>query len=276
MAPKQKQKNKSRPKIALVSLTACEGCYVECLGLREKFIELKDFFEIVEFRLFEDDHFFTEQKLDAAFVEGSPITKENISNLKKLRKNTKVIIAMGSCAHIGGIYHLKNYYDKEKLMTHIYGENKKIDNFEVKPLSEYVKVDYSLPQCPVNAEEFLRFAYQISIGKKPTIVQNPVCYECVTKGYECLLQKGEICLGPITQGGCNAVCLKSKQACWGCRGLLEKPQIKNWLKVLKEKHKFSQKEINKVLQVFGIKDLVEAFIKRQDTDTDSTDIRKKD
>lgn len=242
-------------KFAFVSLTSCEGCYVELLGLRERFVELKDKIDIVEFRLFEDDYFFSEQKLDVVFVEGSPVTKENIINLKKIRSNAKHLVACGSCAHLGGIYHLKNYQDSQKIMEHIYSGDKKLDNPPIKPLAEYVKVDLNLPTCPIIKEEILRFIYSLVVGKVPKIKQNPVCFECMTNGYECLLQKGEICLGPIIQGGCNAICLKSKQACWGCRGLLKKPAIVNWKNAVKN-NGWNEKQINKVLEMFAIKEFI--------------------
>lgn len=250
MAPKKKLK------LALVSLTGCEGCYFEFLGLREKFIELHEIVDIVEFRLFEDDYYFSFQELDAAFVEGCPLTKKNILDLKKLRDCTKNVIACGSCAHIGGIYHLKNYSDKNKLYQSVYSNTKGIDNLEVKPLSSYVRVDHNLPQCPVNKDEMLRFIYSLIIGKEPKIIQNPVCYECLNNGYECLLKKGEICLGPITQAGCQAICLKSKQACWGCRGLLKNPALDNWFYELEKRRGYAKREIYKVLEVFGVKDLI--------------------
>jgi len=242
-------------KFAFVSLTSCEGCYVELIDMHKKFIELKDKIEIVEFRLFEDDHHSDTQKIDVAFVEGSPITQENIDNLKKIRKNAKYVVSCGSCAHIGGIYHMKNYYDRDKLMEHIYQGENGLDNPKILPISGYVKIDYHLPACPIIGEEMLEFIYAIVNGKMPVIHQNPVCYECTRNGYECLLKKGEICFGPITQGGCNAICVKSKQACWGCRGLLKKPQVKNWKQSLKDKG-HNDSRINEVMKVFGIKDLI--------------------
>jgi coenzyme F420-reducing hydrogenase gamma subunit len=242
-------------KIALISLTSCEGCYCELLGLRERFLALQDRVDFVEFRLVEDDHHFETENLDVVFIEGSPITQANIETLKRLRDVSKTLIACGACAHIGGIYHMKNYSDAEKTLKYVYAETTGIESETVKPISAYVTVDYALPTCPINREEMLRFIYSLVIGKGPQIHQNPVCYECASRGYECLLQKGEICLGPITQGGCGAICLKSKQTCFGCRGLLKKPQVKNWLNLLKGRG-VTQREINKILQVYGVKELV--------------------
>lgn len=239
--------------IGIFSLTCCEGCCFSILDLREKLLELNKKLEIKTFRLFEESYN-EKQKYDVAFVEGSPLTEENVETLKRLRENSRVLVALGSCAHIGGIYHMKQYQNKEKIFSHIYNNAKGIENFDVKTVSAVVPVDMFIPGCPINPKEFLAAAYQLLIGKVPMMPKRPVCYECPFSQDECLLQKGQICLGPITQGGCEAVCLKSGQGCWGCRGLVEDAAVENLLKKLREK--FSDKEISKVLEVFGVKELI--------------------
>ncbi len=46
----------------------------------------------------------------------------------------------------------------------------------------------------------------------------PVCAECPLHEEDCLLAKGEICLGPLTVAGCDGVCMRSNRSCEGCRG----------------------------------------------------------
>lgn len=245
-----------RKKIGLFSLTGCEGCYCSILEPTLDFVELKKKLNIKDFRLWKDEEFFNFKNLDIALVEGSPITKENIKQLKEIRKNCKILIALGSCAHIGGIYHLKNYHQKEKLLDYVYHQKKGINNPTVLPLEKIVKVDYVIPGCPVDAGEALNIIYQLIIGKKPILTEKPVCFECQTQGNPCLLQQGKLCLGPIIRGGCQAVCLKSGQECWGCRGILDNKQIDNFIKELKEKYNFSDKEIKRALEIFGVKEFI--------------------
>lgn len=249
--------NEHKIRIAIISLTGCEGCCFAILDWPQKFLALRGKIEIKNFRLFEEDVHFDAEKFDLAFVEGSPLTKVDVGRLKEIRLNSKTLVALGSCADMGGVYHLKNYQDKNKIFNHIYhggGSLSEIDNMQVLPISSLVKVDHVIPGCPITADEFFTFVYQLLIGKSPLIKQNPVCYECQIRGYDCALQKGDICLGPITQGGCEAICLKSKQGCWGCRGLLEDAEVDNLVKQLKEKH--FEKEIIKALEVFGIKEQI--------------------
>lgn len=241
-------------KIAIISLTGCEGCCFAILDWPKKFLALRKKIEIKNFRLFEEDAHFSVEKFDLAFIEGSPLTEADVERLQEIRLNSKTLVALGSCADMGGVYHLKKYQDKRKALDHVYHNDIGIENFDVVPLREIVKVDFVIPGCPINAEEFFKFIYQLLIGKSALIKQNPVCYECQVRGYECVLQNEEICLGPITQGGCEAVCLKSKQGCWGCRGLVEDAAVDNLVKRLKEKH--SEKEIVKSFEVFGIKEQI--------------------
>lgn len=243
-------------KIGIFSLTSCEGCCFAILDWPNEFLALKDKVEIKNFRLFEEAKHLDSEKFDIVFVEGSPLTEKNIQQVKMLRAKSGIVVAFGSCAHIGGVYHLKQYQDKNKIFNHIYHNlmERGVENYDVQPLSALIKVDFILPGCPIGAKEFFQFIYQFLIGKSPPLANNPVCYECQIRGYECLLQKGEVCLGTMTRGGCEAVCLKSKQGCWGCRGLVEDAEVSNLLKKLREK--FSDKEIINYLQVFGVKEQI--------------------
>lgn len=241
----------SKPKIAIISLTSCSGCQIEALNLGERFLDILKFTEIGNFPLIEEKR--DVKKYDLTFIEGTPITKANIKSLKKIREKTKFLVALGTCACLGGVPEIKNYQDKEKIIKTVYRFVKKIDNPEIKPLSNYVQIDFELPGCPINKNEFYRIVCEILAGKSPIIPQRPVCYECQLREYDCLLQKGELCLGPIILGGCQAICLKSNIPCDGCRGLLPEPKIGNFLRILK-KHKIKIKEFLKRLERFGVRD----------------------
>jgi len=91
--------------------------------------------------------------------------------------------------------------------------------------------------------------------ERVNIPQRPICYECQARGYECILQRGEPCLGPIILGGCEAICLKSKMACQGCRGLFEDAQVKTMMKKLIKEH--GQEKMNRIIEIFGLRDDIE-------------------
>ena len=246
------RQTRNRPRVAIVGLTCCEGCEFAILDLGKRFLELTKYIDLVEFRMVKEDPA-SSGPYDICFIEGSAVTKKNVETLKHLREVSKMLIVLGNCAHTGGVHRMKNYTGRIKALGQVYNQPKGIDNPPILPIAEIVKVDFTIPTCPINAEEFLMILKQILAGKTPQIPQNPVCYECQIQGYECLLQKGELCCGPVTLGGCNAVCLKSAQPCFGCRGLLEEPDVEKFVKnCFLTGHPIN--EITKALEVFGIKD----------------------
>ena len=81
------------------------------------------------------------------------------------------------------------------------------------------------------------------------------------------MQEGKICLGPISLGGCNAVCLNSRQECWACRGILDQAdeKILNLIKILAH-HGWNKNEIIEKMEFFGARDRIEkAFQKAEKT-----------
>lgn len=246
------KKKSKKPRIAIVGLTCCEGCEFAILDLGQRFLDLAKRVDIVEFRMIKDDPPKT-GPYDICFIEGSAVTKKNLTTLKELRKVSGMLIILGNCAHTGGVHRMKNWVGRMKALGEVYENPKGIDNLPILPIADIVKIDFTIPTCPISGEEFLNIVYQILAGKKPSIPQNPVCHECQVNGYECLLQKGELCCGPVTLGGCNAICLKSKQACWGCRGLLEEPDVNKFVRnCFATKHPVA--EVSRVLEVFGVRD----------------------
>lgn len=263
---KIKTYHKDRPKVAIYSLTCCEGCQFAILDLGERFLELTKKIDIVKMRLVKED-VRQASMYDLVVIEGAPIEKDNFALAKSLRAKAKFLVTIGTCANLGNFMRIKNWRDKNKLMNYVYGNNCKLDNPDVYPVDHVIKVDFKIPGCPPNANDFLQLVYNILAGKKPYLPKRPVCYECQSNEYECILQNysaagNQVCLGPLAQGGCEAICLKSKMPCWACRGLIEKDPIdnaKNLMKVIKKNH--TDEEIDLTMEVFGVKDDVKDRLK---------------
>lgn len=254
------KKMKKKPKVAFFSLTSDEGCQFVLLDLGQKLFDFFKKVELIDFPLVEEKRYPKKEKIDLAFVEGVPITKKDFSLLKKIRKEAKILVALGNCAALGGIPEMKNYQGKEKTIRFIYKKLNDILNPEIKEIDNFVKVDFMIPGCPINGEEFLKFADELVKGKIPEVCQSPVCSECSKKGTpDCFLAKKKVCLGLITLAGCKAVCTKNNFPCLGCRGIFKKANVKSFLKVLEN---FQRKEeIEEYLEIFGIKDDIEKILK---------------
>jgi len=261
MAKIKSVKIKTKPKIAIVSLTSCEGCQFALLDLGEKFLELLEKVEMVDFRLLEDEEDAGE-KLSIGIVEGTPLTKDNIKTLKNLRKRSDLLVVLGNCAAMGGVPEIKNYQEGVNTIKHVYKNIQGIENPEVKEVDNFVKVDFTFPGCPITGEEFLKyFPILLEIVKTqdfsriPEIPDRPVCVECKAKGNRCLLLDNKPCFGPMIQGGCDAVCPTAGMICQGCRGLRPKGNVKAMRATLK--NMVSDEEFENITEIFGLRDDIE-------------------
>lgn len=249
-----------KPKIAIVSLTSCEGCQFALLDLGEKFIEAIKDVEMIDFRLLED----LEDpgvNLDIAFVEGNPATKENIKTLLSLRKRAKILVVLGNCAAMGGIPEIRNYQEQKNTIKHVYKYIQGIDNEEIREVDNFVKVDFTIPGCPITGEEFLNYLPLLLAGKIPNIPDNPVCVECKKRGNRCLLLDKKPCFGPMILGGCDAVCPTAKMGCQGCRGLRPTGNVRAMKATLKTM--ITEEEFENITEIYGLRDDIENWEKNQ-------------
>ena len=243
--------SETKPKIAIVSLTCCEGCEFALLDLGERFLEFANTVEMVDFRMMEDEED-PGGVLDIGIVEGSPITEKNVETLKHLRQRSKILVVLGNCAAMGGVHEIRNYQEGSRTIKQVYKYIHGIDNPQIKEVDNFVKVDFTFPGCPINAEEFLKYMPELLTGKIPQIPDLPVCVECRAKGNRCLLLDKKPCFGPMIQGGCDAVCPSSRMMCQGCRGLRPTGNVKAMRATLK--NMMTDEEFENTSEIYGLRD----------------------
>lgn len=216
---------KEKPKVAFFSFTCCEGCQLMVLSCEKELPDILNHVRIVNFR-----EAMTEKSddYDIAFVEGSISRKDEIRKLKKIRKNAKVVVALGACSATGGLNCLKNRFPMEEVKEKVYGkkaarEYALVDTIPARPIDAVIDVDYYIHGCPIPKKEFLSFLTALLMGKKPEQPNRPVCVECKMAGNICVFEKGLSCLGPVSRAGCDAICVTYGTWCWGCRGMVDNP-----------------------------------------------------
>ena len=231
----------AKKRVAFYDLTGCSGCMLNILNLEPLLLDIADKVEIVAFPMAQSE-FDINEPVDIAFFDGSVSTPEDEHILKTVRERAKYVVALGSCATWGGFQSRLNPEDqkREELMKNVYGnvKLKNADNRLPLPLKAYVEVDYELPDCPVDQQQFLTAFSSLINDNIPDIPKYPVCLECKAKLNQCVaISKGEICLGPITLGGCGARRPSSGIPCLGCRGpiypdvyLVEVPEMAKRIK----------------------------------------------
>ncbi|MFO0840167.1 MAG: NADH:ubiquinone oxidoreductase [Phycisphaerae bacterium] len=207
-----------KPTVAVFSLTSCEGCSLSILELEDELLDILGRFEIVNFREAMSERSW---EIDVGFVDGAVSTPDDENEIRHFRECCKTLVAIGACACLGGVNSLKHHQPADEYPRYVYGE--RADWFptgDARPLSSLVKVDYEIPGCPINRAEFLRFLKCLLAGRPFRLPTDPVCVECKARGNLCLYEQGEICLGPVTRAGCEAICPSFGAPCEACRGTL--------------------------------------------------------
>ncbi|MCP4709823.1 MAG: NADH:ubiquinone oxidoreductase, partial [Planctomycetes bacterium] len=142
--------------------------------------------------------------------------------------------ALGSCACYGGVAFQKNQFEIDDVVQEVYGADK-VDTMKTVKIGDVVQVDLSIPGCPVSKEEVEKIVVDVVTGVDIRMPNYPVCVECKQNGNTCVVDMGQICLGPITRAGCGAVCPNHKVGCLGCRGPVECAKIDSLMDILKER-----------------------------------------
>ncbi|MEW6408264.1 MAG: hypothetical protein AB1465_06285 [Patescibacteria group bacterium] len=241
-----------RPKLGIISLTCCEGCEFAILDLGKRFLKLHKYFDLIDFHLIEDKE--GPKKFDLVFVEGSQVTSEDIETLKRIRKKTKFLYALGVCATEGGVQKIKNYHQEVVDPKFVYKKPQKLSNTKVLPLENYVKIDGKVLGCPIDGEDFLRVCYEILAKNYSVNLERPVCYECQIRKYKCLLSEDKPCLGSASVGGCKAICLSGGLPCLACRGVLRDLNFENFKKAILDR--VPEERFWQLLETYGVKDRV--------------------
>ncbi len=243
---KNKKKNKNL-KIGIYGISGCAGCLLTMI-YEPLFKEISKLVNIKSFPLIKEDTY--KGKFDYVFIEGTVCFDEDIIVLNNLRKRAKNIVALGACACVGGVPSAKNFLSNEKTMRIVYPAYNHLKASNPEPIDRHIKVDYYLPQCPPSKSEILEFIKCIVTGKKFRPYTSPVCFECRKKGNPCLLNQGKLCLGPITNGGCGALCPSNGVICYGCRGPCKDANLKAFINLLIEKG-YSKKEFHEKVRTFA-------------------------
>lgn len=184
-----------KPKIAFYWAASCGGCEEAIVDLNEDILKVVEAVEIVfwpvalDFK-YKDLEAIGDGDITVSFINGSIRLKEQEEYVRLLRKKSKLLIAFGSCAHLGGIPGLANLWTKEDIFKRVYKEVPSLSNpqailpqetvntdkeklelptfFEtLRPVDQIVEVDYYLPGCPPPPDLIMQAVGAILEAKLP-------------------------------------------------------------------------------------------------------------
>lgn len=203
-----------KPKVALYWCAACGGCEESVVDLAEDLLGVVEAVDIVLWPVAMD---FKKKDLEerpdasilAALVNGAVRTSEQEEMVRLLRRKSQLLIAYGSCAHLGGIPSLANQFTREQIMEYVYEAAPSVVNPEqtrpvpehqdnghtvtlpafyqqVRSLDQVVEVDYYLPGCPPTPKLLQQALNALLSGARPpkgTVLAPDIalCEQCPRK-----------------------------------------------------------------------------------------------
>lgn len=214
---------RAKPKVAVWKFASCDGCQLSLLSCEDELLSVVGEIEIAYF--LEATRNVIKGPYDLSLVEGSITTEHDVHRIRKIRQQSKKLIAIGACATSGGIQALRNFADVDDYIRTVYPRPDYISTLRTStPIQEHVAVDFELRGCPINKYQLVEVISALLNHRAPNIQQVSQCVECKRRGTVCVMvAKGTPCLGPATQSGCGNLCPSTNRGCYGCFGPAEAP-----------------------------------------------------
>lgn len=212
-----------KPKLAVWKFASCDGCQLSLLDCEDELLEVAGAVEIAYFP--EATRAEVKGPYDLSLVEGSITTPHDAERIHRIRRASKMLVAIGACATSGGIQALRNFANVTEFAARVYARPDYLETLKVStPISHHVFVDFELQGCPINKYQLIELLSAYLNDRKPNIPPHSVCVECKRRGTVCIMvARGIPCLGPVTHAGCGALCPSYDRGCYGCFGPKEAP-----------------------------------------------------
>ncbi len=116
-----------KPKIAVYWTGSCGGCDVSFLEVGEAIVDILSQVEIAFWPALADAkradlEAMPRGYIDAALINGTIRTEENVEMVRLLREKSKLVVAYGACAHLGGVPSLANLASREEVLQEALGQ----------------------------------------------------------------------------------------------------------------------------------------------------------
>ncbi len=204
----------SKPKVAFYWCASCGGCEEAVVDLAEDILKVVEAVDIVLWPVALDFKLKDVQKMEdgsiaVSFINGAVRTEEQEMWVKLLRSKSQLVVAFGSCAHLGGIPGLANFSDRASVFKRVYETVPTADNpghihpktessvdgcsltlpefyDTVRALDQVIPVDYYLPGCAPPADLIMNAVSAILKGELPAsgsvlAPQKALCDTCPLK-----------------------------------------------------------------------------------------------
>ena len=165
-----------KPRVAFYWCASCGGCEESVVDLAEGLLDVVEAVDIVFWPVAMD---FKRQDVEAmpdgsilvSMINGAVRSSEQEEMVRLLRRKSRLVVAYGACAQLGGIPGLGNQFGREQILRFAYQDCPSVQNPDrvqpqpqshedgrvatlpglhhvVRTLDHVVPVEYSLPGCP--------------------------------------------------------------------------------------------------------------------------------
>jgi F420-non-reducing hydrogenase small subunit len=184
-----------KPKIALYWCSSCGGCEESVIDLSEGLLELFSRTDIVFWPVALDSRrkdleALGDGEIDVSLINGAIRLQEQVHMARLLRLKSKIVVAHGTCAHLGGIVGLGNFHTAHELLSRSFREVPTVKNRDgilpgepmedsgtapklsgltekAMTLDQVIEVDYTIPGCPPPPELVGEVLWAVLEGELP-------------------------------------------------------------------------------------------------------------
>ncbi|MDJ0763167.1 MAG: oxidoreductase [Myxococcota bacterium] len=185
----------TKPKVAFYWCASCGGCEEAIVDLNAALLNVAEAVEIVLWPValdFKYHHIeaMKENEIAVSFINGAIRTDEQAHVSELLREKSGLVVAFGSCSHMGGIPGLANLTSRGEIMNRSYHDSPTVENAaslepsltsnalgvdvtlpafwaQVHTLDQVIDVDYYLPGCPPMPDGIADAVNAILTGELP-------------------------------------------------------------------------------------------------------------
>jgi len=204
-----------KPKAAFYWCASCGGCEEAVIDLAEDFLTIAEAFDFVfwpvamDFKL-HDVEALHDGEIAVSFINGGIRTSDQENVAKLLRRKSALVVAFGSCAHLGGVPGLANFVKRSDIFEYVYHASPSVVNPDKKEpqeltntkqgtltlpefydtvhtLDQVIDVDYYLPGCAPPPALIMKAVVVILSGNLPakgTVLapDKSLCDSCRRRG----------------------------------------------------------------------------------------------
>lgn len=167
-----------KARLATMWLDGCAGCHMSLLDVDEALAVVAARAEIVYGPLVDAQTFPSD--VDVAIVEGAVSSQHDLEQIQKVRRNSKILVALGDCATTSNVPSMRNAIPVKTILERLYVEGADAEPGlpsqgvppllkQAIPLHDVVKVDLHVPGCPPSASSILFVLTELLEGRIPDL-----------------------------------------------------------------------------------------------------------